>query len=75
MTENINNLSTVKDFFNSIILDIENDTLQDNVYQSIIDLYTSYKSQSEDKKIDKENMMKYYTMGLYIYSMLDKNNN
>lgn len=64
----------LEEFLTQLIIQVRNDTLSDDMTKSLTDLFllnALTKTGKTPKMITNENNMKYYTMGWFVYNVLN----
>jgi hypothetical protein len=66
--------NTLLYFFENICSELKNNQLSDRELKKLYSLFTEYQFEKETgNDISTDHFMKYYTMGWYIYTSMEKN--
>jgi hypothetical protein len=60
------------EFFRKLVYELEADTLTSSQRQHLGEFFMSYKSRQGECNPSKDDMVKYLTLGWYLYTQVDK---
>lgn len=72
MSEDIRNIIVI--FLRKLALDIENNNVSDVIFKDVSEFYMKFlflRYVKETESVDRDNLMKYFSMGWYVYTMLN----